>query len=43
MRSEFETFKAEMRSEMARFRNQVLAGQLAMFIALVTLIIYRTA
>ena len=38
----FETFKAEIRSEMASFRNQVLGGQLAMFVALVALILYRT-
>jgi len=43
MRSDLEAFKAEVKGEMARFRNQVLAGQLAMFIALVSLIIYRTS
>ena len=43
MRAEFETFKAAIRAEMAAFKNQVLGAQLAMFVALVALILYRTA
>ena len=36
------TFKAEIRADMASFRNQVLAGQVALFIALATLLLFRT-
>jgi parvulin-like peptidyl-prolyl isomerase len=43
MRAELETFKATIRAEMASFKNQVLGAQLAMFIALVALILYRTS
>ena len=43
IRADFESFKAEMRAEMASFKNQVLGAQFAMFIALVALILYRTA
>jgi hypothetical protein len=43
IRAELESFKAEMKAEMASFKNQVLASQFAMFIALVALILYRTA
>jgi hypothetical protein len=32
-----------MKAEMASFKNQVLAAEFAMFIALVVLILYRTA
>jgi hypothetical protein len=39
----FDSFRAEMRAEMASFKNQVLAAQFTMFIALVALILYRTA
>ena len=48
--SRFESLKAEIRAdvesfkaEMASFKNQVLAAQFAMFVALVALILYRTA
>jgi hypothetical protein len=50
IRADFESFKAEIRAdlesfkaEMASFKNQVLAAQFAMFVALVALILYRTA
>lgn len=43
IRADFESFKAEMKAEMASFKNQVLAAQFAMFVALVALILYRTA
>ena len=38
IRADFESFKAKI----ASFKNQVLAAQFAMFIALVALIPYRT-
>ena len=41
-KAEIETFKAEIRADMASFRNQVLAGQVALFIALSTLLLFRT-
>jgi hypothetical protein len=43
IRADLESFKAEMKAEMASFKNQVLAAQFAMFVALVALILYRTA
>ena len=43
IRADVESFKAEMKAEMASFKNQVLAAQFATFVALVALILYRTA
>jgi hypothetical protein len=43
IRAELETVKATIGAEMASFKNQVLGAQLAMSIALVALILYRTS